>query len=112
MHEVTNDGTDRSQLSHVANETKAVLGLDKLDAVADRGYFNSEEIRACEEAGITVTLPKPMTSNAKAYSYGVGRLVRHDGTVKTWVYDWSYAYVEGGAARRDFVGCAAPLDAG
>src|SRR5271155_2787455 len=29
-------------------------------------YFNSEEILACEEAGITVTLPKPMTSNAKA----------------------------------------------
>ena len=66
MHEVTNDGTDRSQLSHVANETKAVLGVDKLDAVADRGYFSSEEIRACEEAGVTVTLPKPMTSNAKA----------------------------------------------
>ena len=65
-HEVTNDGTDRSQLSHVANETKAALGVDKLDAVADRGYFNSEEIWACEEAGITVTLPKPMTSNAKA----------------------------------------------
>ena len=48
-----------------ANETKAALGVEKLDAVADRGYFNSEEI-ACEEAGITVTLPKPMTSNAKA----------------------------------------------
>jgi len=27
--------------------------------VADRGYYASEEIRACEEAGITVTLPKP-----------------------------------------------------
>ncbi len=66
MHEVTNDGTDRSQLSHVANETKAALGVEKLDAVADRGYFNGEEILACEEAGITVTLPKPMTSNAKA----------------------------------------------
>ena len=48
------------------NETKAALGVEKLDAVADRSYFNSEEIRACEEAGITVTLPKPMTSNAKA----------------------------------------------
>jgi transposase len=64
-HEVTNVGTDRSQLFHVANETKAALDVQKLDAVADRGYFNSEEIRACEEAGITVTLPKPMTSNAK-----------------------------------------------
>src|ERR1700746_3702831 len=66
MHEVTNDGTGRSQLSHVANETKTALGVEKLDAVADRGYFNSEEILACEEADITVTLPKPMTSNEKA----------------------------------------------
>ena len=65
-HEVTNEGSDRSQLSHVAKETKATLEVEKLDAVADRGYFNSEEILACEEAGITVTLPKPMTSNSKA----------------------------------------------
>jgi transposase len=33
MHEVTNDGTDRSRLSHVADETKAALGVEKLDAV-------------------------------------------------------------------------------
>src|SRR6266496_4328156 len=65
-HEVTNVGTDRSQLAHVAKETKATLEATNLDVVADRGYFNSEEILACEEAGITVTLPKPMTSNSKA----------------------------------------------
>jgi hypothetical protein len=65
-HEVTNVGTDRSQLAHVAKETKATLEAAILDVVADRGYFNSEEILACEEAGITVTLPKPMTSNSKA----------------------------------------------
>ncbi len=66
MHEVTNVGTDRSQLAHVAKETKATLEAESLDVVVDRGYFNSEEILACEEAGITVTLPKPMTSNSKA----------------------------------------------
>jgi len=66
MHEVTNVGTDRSQLAHVAKQTKAVLEVERLDAVADRGYFDSEEILACENAGISVTLPKPMTSNAKA----------------------------------------------
>jgi transposase len=65
-HEVTNVGTDRSQLAHVAKETKATLEANTLDVVADRGYFSSEEILACEEAGITVTLPKPMTSNSKA----------------------------------------------
>jgi hypothetical protein len=65
-HEVTNVGTDRSQLAHVAREAKATLEVENLDVVADRGYFSSEEILACEEAGITVTLPKPMTSNSKA----------------------------------------------
>jgi transposase len=65
-HEVTNVGTDRSQLAHVSNEAKATLGVESLDVVADRGYFSSEEILACENAGITVTLPKPMTSNSKA----------------------------------------------
>ena len=65
-HEVTNEGSDRSQLSHVAKETKATLEVDKLDFIADRGYFNGEEILACKEAGITVTLPKPHTSEAKS----------------------------------------------
>ena len=50
----------------MAKETKATLDVENLDVVADRGYFNGEEILACEEAGITVTLPKPMTSNSKA----------------------------------------------
>jgi len=59
-HEVTNVGTDRSQLAHVAKETKTTLEAESLDIVADRGHFNSEEILACEKAGITVTLPKPM----------------------------------------------------
>src|SRR5271155_412008 len=45
---------------------KAALHTDNLDAVADRGYFKGEEILACEEAGITVTLPKPQTSGAKS----------------------------------------------
>jgi len=65
-HEVTNVGSDRSQLAHVAKETKATLQTDTLEAVADRGYFNGEEILACDQAGITVTLPKPMTSGAKS----------------------------------------------
>jgi len=65
-HEVTNEGSDRSQLSAMAKQAKAALNVEKLDAVADRGYFNGEEILACEEAGITVTLPKPVTSNSKA----------------------------------------------
>src|SRR5450432_711610 len=65
-HEVTNVGTDRSQLAHMGQAAKAALRTDNLDAVADRGYFKGEEILACEKAGITVTLPKPQTSGAKS----------------------------------------------
>src|SRR5246127_257050 len=73
-HEVTNVGTDRHQLSNMAEQARTEMGVETLDAVADRGYYASEEIRACEEAGIAVTLPKPMTSNAKA----AGRFGKQD----------------------------------
>ena len=64
-HEVTNEGTDRSQLANMAKRTKAALKTDELDVVTDRGYFNSLEILACDKDGITVTLPKPLTSGSK-----------------------------------------------
>jgi len=73
-HEVTNVGNDRAQLSPMAKQTKEVLEVDELDVVADRGYFDSEEILACDQAGITVTLPKPQTSGNKAK----GRFVKAD----------------------------------
>jgi transposase len=73
-HEVTNVGTDRHQLSNMAGRARTEMGVETLDAVADRGYYTGEEIRACEEAGITVTLPKPQTSGAKA----AGRFGKQD----------------------------------
>jgi transposase len=73
-HEVTNVGTDRHQLSNIAEQARTEMGVETLDAVADRGYYEGEEIRACEEAGITVTLPKPQTSGAKA----AGRFGKQD----------------------------------
>ena len=68
-HEVTNSGSDRSQLANMAKQAKAILQAEELAAVADRGYFNSPEILECAEAGITVTLPKPMTSGAKSHPH-------------------------------------------
>jgi transposase len=65
-HEVTNDGSDRAQLANIACRAKEALGVDELEAVADRGYYSGEEILACDKAGIMVTLPKPMTSGIEA----------------------------------------------
>lgn len=65
-HEVTNIGSDRSQLTKMALAAREAMGKRKLQALADRGYFNGPEIKACRDAGITPLVPKPMTSNAKA----------------------------------------------
>ena len=65
-HEVTNVGSDRSQLAGMAKQAKEVLQQPSLDVVADRGYYNGDEIRACEQAGIDAYLPKPKTSGNKA----------------------------------------------
>lgn len=68
-HEVTNKGSDRAQLSGMAEQAKDALGVDKLKAVTDRGYFNNAEIKACEDAGIETYLPKPKTSNKRTKGY-------------------------------------------
>jgi transposase len=65
-HEVTNTGSDRAQLANMASRAKDVLDVEKLEAVADRGYYSGEEILACDKLGIAVTLPKPMTSGLEA----------------------------------------------
>ena len=65
-HEVTNVGTDRHQLSSMAEQARTEMDVENLEAVADRGYYDGEEIKDCEDAGISVTLPKPQTSGAKA----------------------------------------------
>ena len=65
-HEVINVGNDRAQLAAVSAMAKEVLEAETLEVVADRGYFDSEEILACDRAGITVTLPKPLTSGSKS----------------------------------------------
>jgi transposase len=65
-HEVTNVGHDRSQLSSMAKEARDAIGTEQLTVLADRGYFDGEEILKCDQAGITALVPKPQTSNNKA----------------------------------------------
>src|ERR1700709_1727040 len=65
-HEVTNVGSDRGQLSHMTEQARAAMGSEAIEAVADRGYYSGEEIVACEQAGATVYLPKPITSGINA----------------------------------------------
>lgn len=65
-HEVTNQSSDRSQLSKMALASRDAMGACNLQALADRGYYHGVELKICEDVGIAAYVPKPMTSNAKA----------------------------------------------
>jgi transposase len=65
-HEVTNVGHDRYALAEMAGRTKDAMGAESLEVLADRGYFDGEQILACEALGVTPYVPKPLTSGAKA----------------------------------------------
>jgi hypothetical protein len=65
---------DTAHLANTAQAAKAALHVEELEAVADRGYFDGEEILACDRASITVTLPKRMTSGTKSE----GRIGKQD----------------------------------
>lgn len=65
-YEVTNDGSDRDQLNSMAMQARDAMGTQELTAVADCGYYKSEEILSSHQAGMTVIVPKSTTSNVKA----------------------------------------------
>ena len=62
-HEVVNEVTDQGQLSTMAKKAKETLEVESLEVVADRGYYNGEEVKACEQSGITAYVPKPNNSS-------------------------------------------------
>ena len=64
--EVTNLGSDLGQLASTAIPAKEALGVETIQATADRGYYKGEDIAACEAAGITAFVPKPLGRGAAA----------------------------------------------
>ena len=73
-HDVVQTGNDRDQLARMSKLAKATLEVDRLNVVADRGYYTSEEILSCKQDNIVVTLPKPQTFGNKKQ----GRFVKAD----------------------------------
>lgn len=70
-HEVTNAVTDQDQLAPMAERAKATLGVERLEVVADMGYYDGAEVKKCEAQGITAYIPKPHTSaNTKLGLFG------------------------------------------
>jgi transposase len=62
--QVTNQVLDLGLLTETAKPAKDILGVEKIDVVADRGYFKAEDIEACEKAGMTPYVPRPQRGAA------------------------------------------------
>jgi hypothetical protein len=61
-HEVTNVGNDRTQLLAMGQQARDVMACEEITALADRGYFNGDEVLACEGTGVLPCVPKTLTS--------------------------------------------------
>jgi transposase len=60
--EVTNTTSDLGALGMMAIQAQEALGAEKLEVVADKGYYNGKEVLLCAEIGVTAYVAKPMTS--------------------------------------------------
>lgn len=76
--EVTNAGTDMGLLAPTAGVAKALLGVDHIDAVADRGYYKGEDIAACERDGITPYVARPRHGSAASNGHFPKDRFRYD----------------------------------
>ena len=57
-YNVTNAPADNCQLSSIAKGAKETLGVKRLDAITDKGFFNFMEIKECVDNGITPYVPE------------------------------------------------------
>jgi transposase len=57
--DVSQDGNDEQQMAPMGKAAKAVLEVEHLSTTQDRGYFNAQQIKECEENGITPYVPEP-----------------------------------------------------
>ena len=77
-HEVTNIGADRAQLASMGRKARDAIECEEVTVLADRGYYNGEEVLACEGTGVLPYVPKTRTSgNAKRGLF----------TVQDFIYD-------------------------
>jgi transposase len=56
---VKNEGNDLNCLAEMAQGAQQELGTKQLKVCADRGYYNTLESKACEDAGIEVHMERP-----------------------------------------------------
>lgn len=84
-HDLTNEANDLHQLYPMAQSAKEVLGVEHLDATADKGYYNETQIAQCEQENISCYIPEPEKSQNKALGLYTDRDFRYDATSDCYI---------------------------
>ncbi|WP_218014053.1 transposase [Rubellimicrobium roseum] len=76
---------DMGLLATTAKAAIQALDVEKIEAVADRGYFKIEDIEACETAGITPYVPKPVRGSSVREGFFPKEAFRYDPGTDTFI---------------------------
>ena len=82
---VTNAGSDLGFLAETADAAREVLDVERIDAVADKGYYKGEDIVACEDLGVVPYVARPQRGSAVAGGYYNRNEFRYDPGADSYV---------------------------
>jgi Transposase and inactivated derivatives len=81
---LTHDAADYNHLASMATSAQHILEAENLTVVADTGYYDTVELKACEDHSITTFVPIPKAPSAKEQNSPTS-----DYTHDRFVYDGS-----------------------
>ena len=76
--------SDLGLLAETAGVARESLDIERIDAVADKGYFKVEDITECEAVGVTPHVPKPQRSPARRGGRFAKERFRYDAGTDTY----------------------------
>jgi transposase len=62
--DVINNPTDHGQLSEMGMRAKQIFEVDEIKALGDKGYYNADDLKACEKEGIIAYVSKQVFANS------------------------------------------------
>ncbi len=104
-YDVDNKASDHHQLAPMATRAKEALGVDQLNVVADKGFYDGEQAQRCVGAGITPYLPRPEKAKGSGERAGISPefykdRFRYDPSTDTLVCPAGHAMHPGSISRR------------
>jgi transposase len=63
-YDVINNPADQGQFSKMAKKAKDAFKVDEIEALADKGYYQADDLKECELEHITTYVSKQVFSNA------------------------------------------------